>query len=109
MSGPLGFEPRPHITEQEFTTSIERILIEEFTGLVDAGLLNDRGLLAIRSRLVHSHEFRHTAGRDLLVLKLRDAYAASRGIDPSEVPLEPGLAPDDDASGAEAPREPEAP
>jgi hypothetical protein len=98
MTDPLEFEPLPHITEAEFTRGVDRVLLDEWAQLVAAGYLTEQGMLAVRARLIHGGEFQPSAGRDQLVLQIREAYAASRDIDVDAVPLEDRLAAPDDPS-----------
>jgi hypothetical protein len=103
VTGPPGFEPRPHITEAEFFAAIQRVLLDEWHQLVAAGFLTEQGLLAVRSRLIHGGEFTRDANRHLLLLQVRDAYAAAKGIDPEQVPIEESLQAPDDASELDDP------
>jgi hypothetical protein len=106
MGSPPGFTPRPYLTYGEFVRGVDRILIGEWAQLVAAGYLSEQGMLAVRARLIHGGEFQPSAGRDQLVLQIRERYAASRGIDVDAVPLEDRLAAPDDASQLDGPPEP---
>jgi hypothetical protein len=105
VTGPPGFEPRPHITEAEFFAAIQRVLLDEWHQLVAAGYLTEQGLLAVRSRLIHGGEFTRDANRHLLLLQVRDAYAAAKGIEPDDIPIDDELAVPDDASEFDEPPE----
>jgi hypothetical protein len=77
-AGPLGFEPRPHITEAEFHEVAQRMLLDELERLIVAGHLTQPGLLALRARLSADGEFDPTPRRELLCRMVEDALGMTR-------------------------------
>ena len=75
----------------EFTTDIvarlvRRVLFDEWRSQIAAGYLTETGLLAVRARLNLTNEFVRDAERDLMLMEVAMAIAASRGADSDRIP-----------------------
>jgi len=75
----------------EYTTDIvarlvRRVLFDEWRSQIAAGHLSETGLLAVRARLNLTNEFVRDSERDLMLMDVAMAIAASRGADPDHMP-----------------------
>lgn len=74
----------------EYTTDIvarlvRRVLFDEWRSQIAAGYLTETGLLAVRARLNLTNEFARDAERDLMLMEVAMAIAASRGADADRI------------------------
>jgi hypothetical protein len=72
----------------------QRVLFDEWRGLMREGWLPEAALLAIRTRLAFTSEFEAGPEREAMLLEVSDAVAAMRGIPPADMPGVPQV-PDD--------------
>ena len=83
------------MTPAEVGLLMRRVLFDEWAQLVVSGFVTEDGLLAIRTRLDEtSREFEPGPDLELLRIRVDEAVARMRDIDPADMPGSPLVVPD---------------